>query len=228
MCGLIPAFGSQSHVLRTSSENFNAKSNPQSEFYQTSDHYRGDPAFSYNSKTNSKKSHLPEKSESKKVFYYSLPINGKSFLSRFFIGNHFSAQMDAVQNSEIPFLARGSGVATEVSTQSTQLSASYFKSNAQSAEVNNTQNNSKHEKQPLVSDTKLALAIPFLPQLKLFGGYSYSRNIESRLTKGPSFGFQAALFDRVKVDTTFVKQTVGKTAARVLLSFNMPFERLKF
>lgn len=232
LCGLVPVQANQGQIIGASPKRLEIDSKAQSEFSLIPHHYNSDTAFSYKSKlgqaARSEKSYFLQTSESKGGLYYRRPINNKSFLSRFFVGNHFSAQMDAFQNSEIPFLARGSGVATEVSTQSTQLSASYFKSNTQNEGVKNAQINYKHEKQPLTSDTKLALAIPFLPQLKLFGGYSYSRNSESRLTKGPSFGFQAALFGRVKVDTTFVKQTVGKTAARVLLSFNMPIERFKF
>jgi hypothetical protein len=171
---------------------------------------------------------LSPKNEYKSTVYYDSPVTFKNFLSRFFIGNHFSARMDAFQNSEIPFLARGSGVAAEVSTQSTNFTASYFKSNTRNTESNNTQASCQRAKQPLAGDTKLALAIPFLPQLKLFGGYSYNRSIEARLTKGPNFGFQADVFGHVKVDTTFIKQTVGKTAAKVLLSFSMPLERIKF
>ncbi len=171
---------------------------------------------------------LSPKNESKSTVYYDSPVVVKNFLSRFFIGNHFSARMDAFQNSEIPFLARGSGVATEVSTQSTNFSASYFKSNARNIGGHNAQHSFQREKQSLASDTKLALAIPFLRQLKLFGGYSYNRNAESRLTKGPSFGFQADLFHHIKVDTTFIKQSIGKTAAKVLLSLSMPLDRIKF
>lgn len=171
---------------------------------------------------------LVKNEESQSTFYYRSPVQAKSFLSRFFIGNHFSARMDTFQNLEIPFLARARGVATELSTQSTNFSASYFKSNAENPGKSKTQVNLVRKKQPLASDTKLALAIPFLPQFKLFGGYSYNRSIESRLTKGPSFGFQADIFDHIKVDTTFVKQTVGKTAAKVLFSFNMPLERIRF
>ncbi|MES2252896.1 MAG: hypothetical protein V4482_04335 [Pseudomonadota bacterium] len=166
--------------------------------------------------------------EAKSTVYYSTPMRTKGILSRFFVGDHISARMDTFHNSEIPFLARSNGVATEVSTQSTNLSASYFKESMQNTLPHNTASVYKKNAQPLSGDTKFALAVPYFPKLKLFGGYSYSRNVESRLTRGPSFGFQANMFDYVKIDTTFVKPSVGKTAAKVLFNFNMPLELIRF
>ncbi|MES2608112.1 MAG: hypothetical protein V4544_05240 [Pseudomonadota bacterium] len=179
-------------------------------------------------KLDDKNKYFIENKGTNSLFYYNAPMKTKGFLTQLFIGGHFSAKMKTFKNSDIPFLARGSGVTTEVSTQSTHLSASYFKLNSQKVGQNSTKIGHQKKKQPLASDTKLALAIPFFPQLKLFGGYSYNRSSESRLTKGPSFGFQADIFDHIKVDTTFVKQTVGKTSAKVLFSLSMPLERIKF
>ena len=166
--------------------------------------------------------------ESKGSIYYTSYVKAKNILSRIFVGDHVSARMDAFHNTEIPFFARGSGVTTEVSTQSTNLSASLFKSDLHSTGHNSVGNIYHKQAQPLVGDTKLALAIPYFPKLKLFGGYSYNRGIVSRLTKGPSFGFQADVFDHVKVDTTFIRPHEGKSAAKVLLSFNMRLDQIRF
>jgi len=171
---------------------------------------------------------LKSDEETKGTVYYSSALRTKGILSRFFVGDHISARMDTFHNSEIPFLARSNGVATEVSTESAHLSASYFKGSIQNTLPHNAASVYKKNAQPLSGETKFALAVPYFPKLKLFGGYSYSKNVESRLTKGPSFGFQANMFDYVKIDTTFVKPNVGKTAAKVLFSFNMPLELVRF
>ncbi len=129
-------------------------------------------------------------------------------------------KVDTFRNEHIPFKKAGSGFATEMSTEQTKVSTTYFKEN-------------KHYEMPLKrsglsSDTKFAITLPYLSQIKLFGGYSYDRNTESKLIKGPSFGFQADVMKYVKVDTTFIKQREGKTAAKILFSISVPFDKLSF
>jgi hypothetical protein len=166
--------------------------------------------------------------ETRNSIFYMKNFKPKGLFGQFFMGDYVNARMSTFENTNIPFLTRGSGISTEVSTKMTNLSTSYFKSNKQSASQNTIGDVYQKANKAHTSDTKLALAVPYLPQLKLFGGYSYNRNNEARLTKGPSFGFQASIFQCLKIDTTFVKQREGKTSAKVLFSLSMPTERLKF
>ncbi len=132
-------------------------------------------------------------------------------------------KVDTFRNEHIPFKNAGSGFSTEMSTDQTNVSTTYFKENKHDEMV------SKASKwSGLSSDTKFAITLPYLSQIKLFGGYSYDRNTESKLIKGPSFGFQADVMKYVKVDTTFIKQREGKTAAKVLFSISVPFDKLSF
>lgn len=165
--------------------------------------------------------------ETKNTIYYSTRVRSKNMITRFFVGDHVTARMEGFHNSLIPFLAKGDGISTEISTQSTNIAASYFKAMPQVSEQNI---GSMYQKklQPLASDTKLGMNIPFLPQIKFFGGYSYNRNMEAQLVKGPSFGFQADLFKYANLNTTIVKPREGKAAAKVLFSFNIPCDRISF
>ena len=187
ICDVMPLLASQNYLPTMLSENVDKKYAEHNKFFLKSDRsnnviHSGDVKVGHLKFTVSKNNinydaqNLEKKEESKSTFYYTVPVQAKSFLSRFFIGNHFSARMDTFQNAEIPFLARGSGVSTEVSTQSTNFSASYFKSNTRNSEKNSAYLSLQREKQTLAGDTKLALAIPFMSQLKLFGGYSYNRS----------------------------------------------------
>ncbi|MDP3371813.1 MAG: hypothetical protein Q8S21_02855 [Candidatus Paracaedibacteraceae bacterium] len=169
----------------------------------------------------------PVVTEYKSTVYYNANVKSKSAIGRFFVGDHVTAHMQTSRNSAIPFLAKGDGISTEVSTQSTNLTVTYFKAMPQINDQN-IANMYQRKMQPLSSDTKLGMSVPFLPQLKFFGGYSYNRSMEVRLVKGPSFGFQADLFKYANINTTIVKPTEGKAAAKVLFSLNIPFDRIAF
>ncbi len=132
-------------------------------------------------------------------------------------------KVDTFRNEHMPFKNAGTGFATEMSTEQANVSATYFKENQRYEMVSKTSKLSG-----LSSDTKLAIAMPYMSYIKLFGGYSYDRSAESKLTKGPSFGFQADVMKYVKVDTTFVKQREGKTAAKVLFSISVPLDKMSF
>ena len=136
------------------------------------------------------------------------------------MGNTLKMNIDSIVDQEIPFLKRTSGFSTEVGTDRTSITTSYTKTERIFAQpiVSKKMINAK------MGDTKVGVPIPFFPDIQVFGGYSYNKNEDDTIIKGPSFGFKADLAKYVKLDTTFIKQSAAtgrRTSTNVMLSVHL-------
>lgn len=126
-------------------------------------------------------------------------------------------------NHAMSFGAQHKGIASQIQVNRTFISAMYFNEN-----VDELKKFGVMEGKRYTSEAKLGFEVPYINDLRLFGGYSYNQQRNGFKMKGLTVGVQAKLFKYFNVDSTVQPQKSGKSIVKLMFNFSIPTSQFQF